>query len=117
MPFVTAHLEIFHCTHSVASGSIPICHWKKKQYVPHYIKIVLRLWRSSGIILELSLPQFCYTSRVLSQCGIVSYCGNSEEIMWNQTLENCGINRFIDYLMVIDTVEILWKFVGLVWNL
>ena len=28
-------------------------------------------------------------------------------------MENCGINRFIDYLMVIDTVEILWKLCGI----
>ena len=46
-------------------------HWKK-QCVTHYVNIVLTLWRNSGIILELSLPQFCYTSRVLSQCGIIS---------------------------------------------
>ena len=61
-------------------------HWKK-QCVPHYVKIVLTLWRNSGIILELSVPQFCYTSRALPQCGIISYCGNSEEIMRNQTME------------------------------
>ena len=48
-----------------------IMHWKK-QCVPHYVKIVLTLWRNSGIILELSLPQFCYNSRVLPQCGIIS---------------------------------------------
>ena len=28
-------------------------------------------------------------------------------------MENCGINRFIDYLMVIDTVEILWNLCGI----
>ena len=59
----------------------------KKQCVPHYVKIVLTLWRNSGIILELSIPRFCYTSRVLPQCGVISWCGNSEEIMWNQTVE------------------------------
>ena len=29
--------------------------------------------------------------------------------MWNQPVKNCGVNRFVDYLMVIDTVEILWN--------
>ena len=33
--------------------------------------------------------------------------------MWNQTEENCGINGFIDYLMVSDTVEILWNLCGI----
>ena len=33
--------------------------------------------------------------------------------MWNQTVKNYGINRFIDYLMVIDTVEILWNLCGI----
>ena len=37
--------------------------------------------------------------------------------MWNQAMEklwkNCGINRFIDYLMVIDTLEILWSLCGI----
>ena len=33
--------------------------------------------------------------------------------MWNQTVENCGINGFIDYLIVIDTVEILWNLCGI----
>ena len=27
--------------------------------------------------------------------------------------KNCGINRFIDYLMAIDTVEILWNLCGI----
>ena len=33
--------------------------------------------------------------------------------MWNQTVENCGINNFLDYLMVINTVEILWNLCGI----
>ena len=33
--------------------------------------------------------------------------------MWDQTVENCGNNRFKDYLMVIDTVEILWNLCGI----
>ena len=28
-------------------------------------------------------------------------------------MENCGINRFTDYLMVTDTVEILWNLLGI----
>ena len=48
------------------------------------VDIVEKLWNYFGTFTSTVL---LHTSRVLPHCGIISWCGNSEEISLNQTVE------------------------------